>query len=72
MRYGVHVHNSKATAEMLLKRSNEGVDHWSNRTVKGLLADIITLHDEVEHADDVIDYWRGEAEKLRRKQGGVK
>lgn len=72
MRYGVYVGNSKATAQILLTKAVKGDVIWSNETVKGLLQDIITLHDEIEHADEVIAYWRGEAEKLRHKQGGVK
>ena len=70
MRYGIHVHNSKATAEILLAKAVAGNVIWSNATVKGLLQDIITLHGEVEHERKEKDAWRIEATTKHKKKVG--
>lgn len=61
MRHGVYINHSKEDAQALLNRANEGVDYWSSRTVKRLLHDLVTLHDEVEHE-------RSEKDNLRREK----
>lgn len=67
MRYGVRIYNSRATAQILLDKALHGNVIWSNATVKGLLQDIITLHDEVEHTRRVIEDQRAEVSRLRRE-----
>lgn len=44
----IHVHNSKKTCEILLDKINSGDVIISNHSVKGFLADLITLHAEVD------------------------
>lgn len=52
MRYGVWVHNSKQTAQIIIDRLNESQRlTFTNHTVKAFLMDIVTLHDELAVAE---------------------
>ena len=66
LRYGVYVSNSRATAEILLQKAIKEKVIWSNETVKGLLHDLVTLYDEVEHEREAKDYWRAQVNSAVR------
>lgn len=68
----MYVHNSPATAQILLDKAVKGDVIWSNETVKGLLQDIITLHAEVEHERKEKDHHRCEASRMRRERTEVR
>lgn len=65
------IRHSKDSAQNFLDRMAAGEEFiFTPHMVKGLLSDVVKLHEEVEHERKEKDHWRIQATSKQRVKGG--